>query len=228
VRGAHISFAPARSPGSLCSPTSPHRAEGKMKNQFSKSQRSAPRILSGAGCAVIRIPVPFSLGIPRARGTPGFSLPAALRGDCEKPHRLSHHGPPIASAFRARCVRLAPCSPPVDTGFLSTASARTRLQAGCHGLGLRRARHVLTPTAATAPRPARRDDREASLGEGRGERNIVLLRCRCQVRFGARRRRFIVASFPQANTAMVIARPRAATASRPAKTPPVFPQEGRR
>ena len=89
-----------------------------------------------------------------ARGTPG-SQPA--RGLVwwffEKPHERSRHEPPIASAFRARCEWLAPCSPPVDTGFLSTASARTRLQAGCHGLGLRRARYVQRAQRPPLPAP---------------------------------------------------------------------------
>jgi hypothetical protein len=52
-----------------------------------------------------------------------LSLPAALRDNAKKSHRLSHHGKPKTSALRARCLRLAPCSPPVEIPFLSTARA---------------------------------------------------------------------------------------------------------
>ncbi len=145
----------------------------RVANKISISQRSAARIVCSApGAPYCKSSFP---SCPRCQGRAerrAFGLPAASCGGFVKTTRASVTTESrIASAFRARCLRLAPCSPPVETGLLSTAGARTDFQAGCHGLGLRSPRHVAREKTATAPRPTRRDDREASLGEGRDGRD---------------------------------------------------------
>ena len=96
---------------------------------------------------------PTDPGISRRRGIP------------KRVDRKSAGSP----ASRTRCLRLAPCAPG-GPAFISRRSCPTvRVGLGRHGLSRRAGVYVWHPDAATAPRPARRDDRETPLWLGRDE-----------------------------------------------------------